>query len=268
MSLLETMTLVNTDSTEIVMSSVGNLQGIEYPEISSVVVSVPGRSGQFYLNSDYEKRVLSWDGLANTLAERRAILGIQIGSLKTLKFNTCDNLSLQADIEITRIIMPAKHGRQKYMIQALAPDYRLLGQELKTASTAVTVVSGGTALPTALPMSFVNVSGTPSLNIHNAGNAYAEPTFTVYGPGTGFVVQNQTTGAVFNLDITLLAGESMVISVKNRTVLKGTTNQYGSFSGDFWELAPGNNQIFFNASSGTDVDTLLSISYRDSYLGV
>lgn len=254
--------------TEIEFNDVGNAQGFEYPELSNVTVSVPGRSGQFYLNSDYEARRLSWEGLANGVTERREISSFQIGSLKTLKFSTCDDIALQTDVEILKFIMPSKLGRSKYLFEALAPDYRFVAQVASIATTQVTIVTGGTALPTALPISFGSVTGTPALTVNNAGNAYASTVFTIKGPGTNFIVQNQTTGQSFNVNIALLSNETVVVDTENRTVVKGSTNQYGLFSGDFWELAPGNNEIFFNADSGTDANTLLTIDYRSSYLGI
>lgn len=256
----------------VTFSDIGNLQGFEHSNITNIVNKVPGRSGAFYITSDYERRRLSWEGLVNgrsSLSSGRAsVLRTTIGALKTLAFDTCDGLSLQVDVELNRIVMPAKQGRSKYLFEAIAPDYRLVSQALNISSTQITVVTGGTTLPTALPISFSSAGGTPSLTVNNAGNVSASPTFTILGPGTTFIVQNQTTGESFTVDLTLLAGETVVVDVANRTVTKGTTNQYGSFSGDFWELDPGDNEIFFNATSGSTDNTLLTINYRDSYNGV
>jgi phage-related protein len=260
--------ILDNNGTDITFENVGSLVGFEYPQISNVVVAVPGKPGDYFVNSDYKSRRLSWQSTANNAVNRREILGIQIGSLKTLKFTTCDLLMLQVDVEMTRIVSQYQERRTVAMFDAIAPDYRLLSQTLNTSSTQVTVVTGGTALPTELPLSFSSSGGTPSLTINNAGNAPAAATFTITGPGTDFIVQNQTTGQSFNINLTLLTGETVVVNTQDRTVIKGTTNQYGSFSGDFWELAPGDNEIFFNASSGTDDNTLLQIDYRDSYLGI
>ena len=265
--MINNLAIVN-NGVDIDFDTIGNLQGFEYPEISNITVKVPGRSGAFYVSSDYERRRLSWEGVVKGASARQTLASILIGSLKTLKFGTCDGLSLQTDVELNRMVMPAKQDQGKYMFDVTAPDYRLVAQALSTDSTQITVLTGGTAIPTIVPISFTSTGGTPPLTVTNNGTVNASPIFTILGPGTDFIVQNQTTGELFNIGLTLLAGETIVINIQERTIIKGSTNQYGDFSGDFWELAPGDNEIFFNATTGSTVATLLTVNYRDSYLGV
>jgi phage-related protein len=107
------------------------------------------------------------------------------------------------------------------------------------------------------------------LVVNNAGNEFSPPTIIVRGPGTNFVVQNISTGKKFNLNLSLLAGEEVTINTLNRTVVKGNNqNVFGAFTGEFWFLRPGNNAISFNAVSGTDAQTRLTIRFRSAWRGV
>ncbi len=261
--------LINIDETVINMKNVGNTQGFEYPEIIAVITDVPGRSGAFYVKSDYGRRRLSWEGITDNVDDRRDVLAIQIGALKTLKFDLCDDISVQTEIAILRLTMPYKTGRSKYLIEAVAPDYRFFSQTLTSQSTAPTISSGGVSLPTELPMDFSNVTGVPYLTLTNNGDEPTPPIFTIDGPGTNFTIQNITSGGIFQLNTSITATDQIVVDVANQTIiLNGTTNIYGVKTGNLWDIPSGTSELNFAPQTGSDTNTLLTVEYRSAYKGL
>lgn len=251
--------------------NIGDMVGFEYPEISSIFLNVPGRSGDFYVKSDYLGRRLSWRGVfsENGPTNRRDILKISIGGLKTLKFETCDGLTLQAEIELIRVNMPYGEKRSSYLFEAQAPDYRLFDQTLTEASTAPTISIGGSSLPTALPMSFANVSGVPKLELTNRGDVMTPPDFIIHGPGTNFTIQNIETGDFLIINTTITVGETINIYTATKEILlNDKTNIFGTKTGNFWEVPIGTSNLHFVAETGQTVSTMLDISYRSAYKGI
>lgn len=252
---------------------IDSYSGFEYGEVVEVMDLLPNRSGSLYIDSDFSSRLLTWSGHLmsdSPFTQRRDLQKVlKQGQLLTITFTTYDSLQLQTEGYVRKLRLPYSNQFHQYLIEFVCPDHRFKSQTLTTDTTAPTTQTGGTALPTALPLSFSAVSGTPPLTLDNQGTESAYPTFLVYGAGTTFTVQNQTTGESFVLSLSLNAGEYITVDVENRTVVQSNgQNQYGSFSGDFFDLEPGENIIYFNATSGTDANTLLSVSFRDSYRGV
>lgn len=277
------ITLTDTDGNTFAFDNliagtvINQYEGFEFAETRPVIEDIPNNDGASYITSQFGRRRLSWSGeilYDNDDAAKAARRNLQWvcrqGSLKTMTFTTYDSLTLQAEVEIINLIMPYKKGRNAFQIEAVAPDFRFYSQTLSSQNTQVTTGSSGFALPTALPLSFTDSgTGTSPLTISNGGNIDTYPTLTITGPGTNFVIQNISTGEKLEWNSSLSAGETVVIDTLNRTVLQGgTTNVYGSFDGDWLKLQPGSNTFHFNASSGTDSNTLLTVAYRDAYNGI
>lgn len=254
------------------------LSGWEYHTLRTVIEDIPAREGSLFVNSLAGRRNFSWQGVIsgsdrdNWLSRRRDLIKVLTPGLKTVKITTDDSLSLQVQAEVNDIVMDQpqeflSYGR--YFISMVAPDFRLLSQTLNSATTAVTTSAGGFTIPATIPIDFSSASGTEKLTVTNIGTADSDPTFRITGPGTTFTVQNVTTNQLFNLNLTLASGEYVDVNVTDRTALQGgLTNVYGNFDGDWWTLAPGDNLINFNASSGTSSDTQLRVQHRDSYNGI
>lgn len=253
-------------------TTIKTLEGFEYADVREVIEDVAGDDGAIYITSKFGRRRFSWSGdlvSAVVYELRREMLSVlrQTGRMKLIKFTTYDDLDLQVEAEIVKVLNPYTHSIHTYLIEAIAPDPRFYSQSETEYETAQTVVSGGSAIPADVPMSLYS-AGIEVADAINVGNEVTDPVFKVHGPGTFFTVGNQETGEVFTLDYTLNDEEYIEIDVKNRTVkLNGVTNTYSAFSGDFWQLQPGGNTIRFVAS-GLGVETLLTITYRDAYNGL
>lgn len=259
------------DGNTIDFENVGGLEGFEFPSIHTVYTDVPGRQGSFFIKSKFSRRRLSWKGVPSSAktVDRRPLLAINIGELKTLQFETDDGLELQAMIELEQVNMPYKHGRTPYMYEAIAPDYRFYSQDLTEVSTVPTTTIGGVTLPTSLPIDFSNVTGVSNLDLVNDGNSETPPVFLITGSGTNFTIQNVTTGALLKIYTTLGPTDQITIDVLNKTILlNGGTNIFGLSDRGFWEIPIGNSELHFSVESGSDDNTLLEVSYRSAYKGI
>lgn len=245
-------------------------EGFEYPSTRPVIEDLPYRTGAHYITSKFGRRRLSWTGylLEDRFTERTSMVqAMPQGELKTLKFTTYGDLELQAEVEIVQVLNPHTKKQNLYQIEAIALDHRLYSQELQSTTTGITAQVGGTDIPTEIPLSLAVTFGSLKPTITNDGHTSAPATFVIEGPGTDFTIQNQTTGEILYLDLTLLTGERVTIT--ETTAVKGThQNVFGSVSGDRWSVDPGNNIVHFDALTGSDDNTQLTVSFRHSYLGV
>lgn len=227
-------------------------EGFEFAE-SKVVTEDIAANGGSYAGSKFGRRTVSWigdlvNGSSSTIFELRRLLGAtlrQTGYIKLIKITTYDDLLLQFYADITKLVNPYTNSVHTFLIEAVAPDWRLFSQTLHTQ----TITSNGT--------------------IVNAGNEITEPIFTINGPGTTFTITNTITGESFVISETLIAGQYITVDMNNCTVLlNDIVNIYDKFLGDFFSLAPGNNTLTFAASSGGGVGTNLITSWRDAYRGI
>lgn len=248
-------------------------EGFEYPDVKGVVVDVPGKKGAVYITSSFGRRVFSWAGEflgTNFLGERRLALApmTQNGRMKLIQFTTYDGLELQCEADITKVVTPYNHTIQAFLVEAVAPDFRFSSQELHTLSMGESQITGGTPIPTPVP---IDLSGSQSgsTTVTNSGSDLTPVKFKIDGPGTGFTVRNHNIQKQFRINYTLSASDSVVIDTTNRTViLNGITSIYSAIEGFFWALIPGDNEILFVADSGSTSATKLTMEWRDAYNGV
>jgi hypothetical protein len=253
-----------------------SFEGFEFPGVSANMQDLPSRQGMLYLESEFISRRISWQGELlgtsnlNMFTQRRNLLAaLSQKQMVTINATTYDDLEIQTQGYISTLNMPYDKAVCAFLIEVICEDWRLYSQAEVSSSSAPTVTTSGVALPAALPISFSTTGGTPKLSLSNSGHEYTNPTIAIHGAGTNFLVQNQTNNESFNLNLTLTAGENVVVDTLAETVIQnGSTNVFGSFSGDFIKLEPGANTIHFNAASGTDASTLVEFTYRHAYRGV
>jgi hypothetical protein len=101
--------------------------------------------------------------------------------------------------------------------------------------------------------------------VSNQGNFSALPVWTVQGPVTSPRLEHVTSARTVTLSgLTLAAGEFVVVDFAARTVLlMGTASRYHTFTGDWWVLDPGVNEIRYAAAAGAGSATL---SYRHAWI--
>ena len=251
--------------------------GFEFADVRESIDDVAGQYGSVYITSKNGKRQMSIKGdlvSSDPFAQRRLLQKAlrQTGTIKLIKFTTYDDLQLQCEAEVTKFLAPYTHQIHEFLIEMIAPDWRFYSQELQSHDIAQTIVRGGMSIPANVPFSLPSpmVSDTEVSNIlTNIGNETSDPIITITGPGAGFTIGNTTDDKEFFLDATLVGGDTVVIDVKKRTVVKNdVTNLYSSISGDFWSILPGENELRFLVSSGLTTDTNLNIQFRHAYAGI
>ncbi len=249
--------------------NIGSPEGFEYPEARVSIEDVAGDKSAIWINSKAGRRRLSFQSVIPYTSRINLQKVLRLGNTKLLKFTTCDDIALQTDVDVERFTMPYKPGRQVALLELVSADWRFLSQTEHEYETPETVISGGMSIPASIPYDLGEGSGPNGYGVTNAGNDYAEPIFHINGPFLSCVVTNITTGETFTITDTLQSDESIEINSINKTILKnGTENAYSTMtSGNFWRLAPGYNVIQFTAV-GEDVETILTINWRDSYIGI
>jgi hypothetical protein len=254
-----------------------SFEGFEFPDVRESIDDVAGAYGSVYITSKFGRRRVGITGdlvSDDVYTLRKNLLTVlrQTGVIKLIKFTTYDDMNLQFEAEVVNFKNPYTHMVHTFMIELIAPDWRFYSQEETTREILQSSVRGGSAIPTAIPMSFGSpmTAETDLSNILiNDGNEVTDPVFTITGPGTNFIVGNITTDKQFTFDAALSEGDEVVIDVKNRTVvLNGVSNSYPDIAGDFWSLEPGENEIRFFVESGLTADTKLTVVYRDAYSGI
>lgn len=110
--------------------------------------------------------------------------------------------------------------------------------------------------------------------IVNPGFDY-EPIITLEGEFDNPILTNVTTGKFFALDgVSVGTGESLVIDMKNRTVvLEGESgseslNAYRTIDSSWWSLARGTNDIGIEVDIESGTTVTGEITYRKGYLGI
>lgn len=277
---MKSITFVNQDTLEEFVfqtnrslgTMIGKVEGFEYPTVMPVIEDVPNAGGAVYITSKFGRRRIALTLYIgeDCLDQRVELVKVlrQSGRQKLIKFTTLDDKLLQFEAEVVDLVNPYSAQPKPLLIQLIAGDYRFYSQTEHEFTTVQTVIMGGLDIPADIPYD-IGGEGSDVSSIDNVGSDVSDPVFRVDGPGTGFTVGNQTTGEEFVLDYTLTTGHYIEVDVANRTVkYDGITNIYSAFSGDFWDLEPGDNTIRFLVDSGSDSETLLTINWRDAYSGI
>ena len=236
----------------------------------------------------YSSRTFGWSGdvantsLATYMATRNSLfaaLNLQNqpieGLTMTFNLSTGDIWTLR-EVRIVDANFDLREGEvsrtwNSYQVtfRATMPFYE--GDET-TGTQQVTDIDRGTVVPSPVPSPLtgtaVVTSGTDPLLLTNAGTANAYPVFTITGPGTTFTILNSTTGKSITISETLIAGESIVIDMWEKTIMKGTQSLIGLMSDYLFPLIPGTNQLSFSVASGNTTDTQLQTVFKDTYIGL
>jgi hypothetical protein len=229
----------------------------------------------------YDDRVLNLTGylygtdMAALQAARDVFTGAcALGSPHVLKFR---RQGFAEDEQVTFIVggeiqipLAGSSRRAKWTAQLVCSDPRIYAAALKVASYDPTVGAAGTGLvlPLAFPLDFGGIGGGSQLDCQNQGNFPTPPTFTITGPVTNPIVDNDTTGeSLFTTGLAVAAGDQLVIDVAS----KGVTLNGGSrpdfvdaLNTTWFELAKGDNLIRLRGSGMVTGQTQLTVSWRDA----
>lgn len=130
----------------------------------------------------------------------------------------------------------------------------------------LTEEAGGRTYPRTYNLTYPTTSSGSSATITNAGNNDAEVVLTFTGPLTKPKATLTDTGEYLEFDLSLVAGQQLIVDTRSRTVLlEGTANRSGTITSGstWWSLPPGTSSVAFTASlfeTGT-----LSVGHRSTY---
>lgn len=256
--------------------------GLGFPEVRLDAYNRPGTHGMTIAHNLYGGRTITLEGTIRgadrtTFMVNRAALeaavSLQLDSVnvpiaRTLLLTDLDFNAYQISVvtkafscELTSLTV----GR--WQLQLSATDYIIEAQTLNSV-TSFLPQSGGVTYPVTYPVQFGGSSGG-SVTASNNGNAPAFPLVTLYGPMINPVIGNDSTGESIRLNLTLVAGDVVVVDMKKRLIVQGgTTNRMGAFiSGSkFWAILPGLNNLRVGADA-YDVG-YATFSYREARLGL
>jgi hypothetical protein len=122
-----------------------------------------------------------------------------------------------------------------------------------------TVVNIGTGFNMAFNVGFGGSILTNSGTVVNNGTHTAYPTITMNGPLTNPTLVDSVGGITMSFNITLAAGDQLVVNCKDRSVvLNGTVSRRNTLAGLQWFKVPAgmSETIAFGATAGTGTATV------------
>jgi len=152
-------------------------------------------------------------------------------------------------------------------LQLFATDPRVYDDA--ESSGQVGLPSGGTGLtwPLTWPLNWGAISTSGSVFATNDGNFSAPATIRVDGPVVNPRIENLTAGQTIEADITVNTGDFLLFDTAARTVmLNGTASRYANLTSmsQWWDLAPGSNEIRFRASTATAA--AMTVTWRSAWI--
>ena len=262
------------------------INGLESPVVRLPRYNLPGASGAFISNALYGERALKIKGIVNAPdGSRTTLLANRTTLINTLAFQRDADNNLQpqtvtitlengtvlttqgyVDNAVSMGFTPDQVDHEDFLITMVCPDPNLYSTTQTSASVSLPV-GGGTAVPTAIPISLAPSSGG-SVVIGNAGSTTTYPTITLSAPLTNPYLTNRYTGEFLKLTLTMNVGDqNVIIDCANQKITQGANTITGVQSSDstFWGLLTGNNTIGFSSSAGSGTATL---TFFPSFLGI
>jgi len=271
------------DNTNFILTSV---KGLEMPKVRLPRFDLPGSSGAFISNALYSERSLQIKGVVNaadgsriTYLNNRTALINAVAYQYTLA-GAPQPVTITIALENGQIVTTSGYvdtplamgfsedqvDYEEFQLSFVCPDPNLYGT-VAISGTVGLPVGGGTAIPTAIPISLAPSSGG-SITLTNIGSVEAFPTITLTAPLTNPYITNQRTGGFLKISYTLEVGDApLVINCQSQTITQGINTLDGILSQDstFWGLLPGQNTIGFSASAGSGT---ASLALLPVFLGV
>ena len=255
--------------------------GLGFPEVRIDSYNRPGIDGMTVAHNLYGGRTITLEGtirgadrttfMANRAALEAAVSikrdNVNVPIARSLLLTDLDFNQYQVSVVTKSFVCELTSPTMgKWQLQLMATDYILESQTLSTV-TSLLPQSGGVIYPVTYPVQYGGSSGG-SVIASNAGNAAAYPVVQLYGPMINPAIYNDSTGEAIRLNLTLVAGDVVTISMKNRTVLQAGTNKLGALvqGSKFWAIPPGNNTLRVSADS-YDVG-YAQFSFREARLGL
>lgn len=157
-------------------------------------------------------------------------------------------------------------GVVEAILQYDVADPRWYDDTETVLSTVAATSGGGRTYDRTYPLTYAAGGTGGNLTVTNAGNFPTRPVLTITGPATSPRAENVTAGRHLLFDLTLGAGDFLVVDMDARTILLGgTASRYSSLApgSSWWDLAPGENQLKYTSADSMGT---LEVRYRSAWL--
>lgn len=180
-------------------------------------------------------------------------------------------VAIEVGARVRRLSLPVDrnyfHGHGSAAVEFVATDPRIYSQASTTYTVSQASISGsGLTFPITFPLTFGGAVSGGQFVATNAGEFGAPWTATISGPIVNPTLENVTTGQTIAFTISIAAGETLVVSSLDRSVLlNGTASRYSSLvvGSSWWQLTPGANTVRLAGTSGTGS---VSFTYRSAWV--
>jgi len=239
-----------------------------------------GEHGAFDGPAYLEPRVITIEGVAvcaDRISAWRArdiaasVLGDASLGLSTLVVTQAGYLTRQAEVRRSGDIKTAPMAANafRWSIVLVAPNPRRYSDTLSTQSVGLPQGSGsGLVFPLLFPLDFGSAQAGGDMTLTNAGTMATWPTWEILGPLDGPIITAVASGEqlLFDPTLTVPDGETLIIDTDAKTVLlSGINVRDRLFTAGWFHLDPGDTQVRFQSTAGSDPDAQLTATWRDAW---
>lgn len=163
---------------------------------------------------------------------------------------------------------PRGFARVRLQFTALDPRQYADAASVPTVTVTGQVSGTGVTFPATFPIN-ITPSSDGSAYLTNAGNISTYPVVTVYGPITNPIVRNATDGTFIQVNLTLAAGQGLVIdSQERRVLLDGTASRANliALGSKFPRLLPGANLLKIDGQIAAGTTPSMQVAFRSAWL--
>jgi hypothetical protein len=157
----------------------------------------------------------------------------------------------------------------QFQAQLQAEDPTIWSDPAISANSGLVGTYGGFGFNLGFNFGFGTTTGTAGYAAaYNSGNKPADATIRIDGPVVNPAVVRDQDGSALAFNLTVAAGDYLLISLRNRTVLlNGSANRRSSLLGTskWFLLQPGQNNILFLGTAGVGGTPNMSVTYRSAY---
>jgi len=260
------------------------VEGLGEAEVETQSQQAPYQDGSLYIESMIRDRIItieikivakSMEELDHLKANLTSTLSPKLG-LGTLEHESASGIKeIQAIAESLPYFPDGDNNRgplyQKALITLVAHNPYWLDPVQNTRE--LKAYEGDFTFPFEFPVQFGIESDTTT--IYNEGDTEAPVIVEINGPITRPLIENITTGEHMQINAIIQADQTLVIdtSPRNKRVEIRSENEtrkvmgYFDHGGDFWLLAPGENEIRYRADAGI-AEATATVSWQSQYVGI
>lgn len=254
--------------------------GLGMADIRTSSFLFSGRSGGLVTDQLLGFRTIAITGIIGNPSSTRAqhrldrvamLAALPIGTIIPVYITVFDGETYRIDCSVTDLKMEykTKGYRSDFLLQLTAGDplfYSTDGGDSQTAHI-LRVAQGGYVTPYILPV--VWDSGSSPTIVTNTGDAPSFPVITINDEALNPSITNQTTGETFELEMSTVPGDVIVIDMAKRTVTLNGSSILGNktTASIWWALQPGDNGIVLDSDSSGDTVTA-DIVWRNGIMGI